>query len=135
MLIPLRPGELQRLIPAVATGTQFRVALGNPQEVLQRLMIAAIGGVITLLISQSQMASRWGPFWLVTGVVFLLYVLWGPILQAGQKNATLGVPMTVRTSRSRQLWLPGCHGCRTQAGGLKPAGNLLQTFQSCNITF
>ena len=89
MLIPLRPGELQRLIPAVGTGNQFRVSLGKPQEVLQRLMIAAIGGVITLLISQSQMSSRWGPFWLVTGVVFLLYVLWGPILQAGQRNATL----------------------------------------------
>ena len=89
MLIPLRPGELQRLIPAVATGNQFRVSLGKPQEVLQRLMVAAIGGVITLLISQSQMSSRWGPFWLVTGVVFLLYVLWGPILQAGQRNATL----------------------------------------------
>ena len=89
MLIPLRPGELQRLIPAVATGNQFRVCLGKPQQVLQRLMIAAIGGVITLLISQSQMSSRWGPFWLVTGVVFLLYVLWGPILQAGQRNATL----------------------------------------------
>ena len=89
MLIPLRPGELQRLIPAVATGNQFRVSLGKPQEVLQRLMIAAIGGVITLLISQSQMSSRWGPFWLVAGVVLLLYVLWGPILQAGQRNATL----------------------------------------------
>ena len=89
MLIPLRPGELERLIPAVATGNQFRVALGKPQVVLQRVMIAAIGGVITLLISQNQMASRWGPFWLVVGVVFLLYVLWGPILQAGQRNATL----------------------------------------------
>ena len=89
MLIPLRPGELQRLIPAVATGSQFRAALGSPREILQRVMVAAIGGVFTLLISQSQMASRWGPFWLVTGVVFLLYVLWGPILQAGQRNATL----------------------------------------------
>ena len=89
MLIPLRPGELQRLIPAVATGSQFRAALGSPREILQRVMVAAIGGVITLLISQSQMASRWGPFWLVTGVVFLLYVLWGPIVQAGQRNATL----------------------------------------------
>ena len=89
MLIPLRPGELQRLIPAVATGSQFRAALGSPREILQRVMVAAIGGVITFLISQSQMASRWGPFWLVTGVVFLLYVLWGPILQAGQRNATL----------------------------------------------
>ena len=89
MLIPLRPGELQRLIPAVATGSQFRAALGSPREILQRVMVAAIGGVITLLISQSQMASRWGPFWLVAGVVFLLYVLWGPIVQAGQRNATL----------------------------------------------
>ena len=89
MLIPLRPGELERLIPAVATGNQFRAALGKPQVVLQRVMIAAIGGVITLLISQNQMASRWGPFWLVVGVVFVLYVLWGPILQAGQRNATL----------------------------------------------
>ena len=89
MLIPLRPGELQRLIPAVATGSQFRAALGSPREILQRVMVAAIGGVITLLISQSQMASRWGPFWLVAGVGFLLYVLWGPIVQAGQRNATL----------------------------------------------
>ena len=88
MLIPLRPGELQRLIPAVATGTQFRVALGNPQEVLQRLMIAAIGGVITFLIyNQAQLGSRWGPVWLVISVVFFLYVLWGPIVQAGQRNA------------------------------------------------
>ena len=76
---PLRPGELQRLIPAVATGTQFRVSLGNPQEVLQRLMIAAIGGVITFLIyNQAQLGSRWGPVWLVISVVFFLYVLWGP---------------------------------------------------------
>ena len=80
MLIPLRPGELQRLIPAVATGNQFRFALGNPQEVLQRLMIAAIGGVITFLIyNQAQLGSRWGPVWLVISVVFFLYVLWGPI--------------------------------------------------------
>ena len=89
MLIPLRPGELQRLIPAVATGNQFRATLGSPREILQRVMISAIGGVITLLISQSQMTSRWGPFWLIAGVVFLLYILWGPILQAGQRNATL----------------------------------------------
>ena len=89
MLIPLRPGELQRLIPAVATGNQFRSTLGSPQEILQRVMISAIGGVITLLISQSQMTSRWGPFWLIAGVVFLLYILWGPILQAGQRNAAL----------------------------------------------
>ena len=60
MLIPLRPGELHRLIPAVATGQQFKASLGNPRKVLQRVLIATIGGVITLLISQSQLSSRWG---------------------------------------------------------------------------
>ena len=89
MLIPLRPGELQTLIPAVATGTQFRFALGDPRKILQRLLISVIGGVITLLISQSLSFNRWGSVWLVTGFVLILYILWGPILEAGRRNATL----------------------------------------------
>ena len=89
MLIPLRPGELQRLIPAVATGTQFSATLGDPRKILQRVLIAAIGGVITLLISQSQFSNRWGSIWLLIGVALLLYVLWGPILEAGRRNAAL----------------------------------------------
>ena len=90
MLIPLRPGELQRLIPAVATGTQFAAASGDPRKILQRVLIAAIGGVISFLIyNQAQLGSRWGPFWLLLSVVFFLYVLWGPILEAGRRNATL----------------------------------------------
>ncbi len=89
MLIPLRPGELNRLIRAVATGQQFRASLGNPRKILQRLLIASIGGVITLLISQSQLSSRWGSILLIIGVVFFLYILWGPIVEAGKKNAVL----------------------------------------------
>ena len=89
MLIPLRPGELTRLIPAVATGPQFNACSGNPRKILQRVLIAVIGGVISLLLSQSLFSSRWGPVWLVVGFVFLLYLLWGPILEAGQRNATL----------------------------------------------
>ncbi|MAN19219.1 hypothetical protein SynA1825c_01528 [Synechococcus sp. A18-25c] len=89
MLIPLRPGELQRLIPAVATGTQFQAMVGDPRKILQRLLISGIGGVITLLISQSLSFNRWGSVWLVAGVVLLLYILWGPILEAGRRNATL----------------------------------------------
>ena len=89
MLIPLRPGELQTLIPAVATGTQFRFALGDPRKILQRLLISGIGGVITLLISQSLSFNRWGSVWLIAGVVLLLYILWGPILEAGRRNASL----------------------------------------------
>ncbi|MEC7896939.1 MAG: hypothetical protein VX628_04650 [Cyanobacteriota bacterium] len=89
MLIPLRPGELQRLIPAVATGTPFQAMVGDPRKILQRLLISGIGGVITLLISQSLSFNRWGSVWLVAGVVLLLYILWGPILEAGRRNATL----------------------------------------------
>ncbi|MCP9848769.1 hypothetical protein [Cyanobium sp. Morenito 9A2] len=89
MLLPLKTGELQRLIPAIATGPQFNACTGDPRKILQRVLIAVIGGVLALLFAQGQFSSTWGPVWLVVGFVFLLYVLWGPILEAGQRNATL----------------------------------------------
>ncbi|MFN5162650.1 MAG: hypothetical protein ACK5FE_16230 [Cyanobacteriota bacterium] len=90
MLIPLKPGELSRLIPAVATGPQFNACSGNPQKLLQRVLISVIGGVITLLISQTLLfSSQVAPITLVAGFIFLLYVLWGPIVEAGRRNATL----------------------------------------------
>ncbi|MFM7086203.1 MAG: hypothetical protein ACKOXO_04320 [Cyanobium sp.] len=90
MLIPLREGELFRLIPAVATGPQFGACSGDPRKILQRVLISVIGGVIALLISQTLLfASQIGPVFLVAGFVFLLYVLWGPILEAGRRNASL----------------------------------------------
>ncbi len=79
------------MIPAVATGNQFKSALGNPQKILQRVMVSSIGGVITLLISQSQVASQFYALWLILGVMFLLYILWGPIIEAGQINSRLRV--------------------------------------------
>ena len=87
MLLPIKRTELDKLIPSVATGKQFNSALGNPQKIFQRIMISAIGGVITLLISQSQVTSQFYSLWLVLGVVFLLYILWGPILEASRKNS------------------------------------------------
>jgi hypothetical protein len=90
MLIPLRPGELPRLIPAVATGPQFTACSGNPRKLLQRVLISVIGGVITLLISQTlAFRSQFAPVLLVAGVALLLYVLWGPIVEAGRRNAAL----------------------------------------------
>ena len=90
MLIPLRPGELQRLVPAVASGPQFNACSGNPRKLLQRVLIAVIGGVISLLISQSMpISGQAHSVMLVVGFVFFLYLLWGPILEAGQRNASL----------------------------------------------
>jgi len=87
MLIPIKQNYIDKLIPSVATGKQFNAALGNPQKIFQRVLISAIGGVITLLISQSQVTSQFYSLWLVLGVVFLLYILWGPILEASRKNS------------------------------------------------
>jgi len=89
VLIPIPAEEMQQLIPPVASGPQFRVCSGNARTVLQRLLIAAIGGVISLLIAQSQLNSRWGHAWLIIGFVFLLYILWGPILEGGRRNSQL----------------------------------------------
>ncbi|KGG12411.1 MULTISPECIES: hypothetical protein [Prochlorococcus] len=89
MIIKLKPGELQKLIPAVATGKQFNSSSGDPQKILQRFMISSIGGVLILLISQSQVTSQLYPFWLILGVSCLLYILWGPILEASLKNSEL----------------------------------------------
>ena len=89
MLLPLKPGELQRLIPAVASGPQFNKCSGTPQQLLQRLLVSSIGGVIPLLLAQGGFGSRWASIWLVVGLVMLLYVLWGPIVQAGSRNAQL----------------------------------------------
>ena len=89
MLFNLKPGELEKLIPAVATGNQFNAASGDPRKLLQRILISSIGGVITLLISQSQVTSQFYSLWLILGVAILLYILWGPILEASQKNSEL----------------------------------------------
>tara|TARA_Y100001968_G_scaffold101168_1_gene91095 strand:- start:609 stop:1259 length:651 start_codon:yes stop_codon:yes gene_type:complete len=89
MLIPIRPGELEKLIPGVATGNQFKSAMGNPRKILQKIMISSIGGVITLLISQSQVTSQFYSLWLILGVVFLLYILWSPIYEASRTNAKI----------------------------------------------
>ena len=87
MLIPVSTAQLSRLIPSVATGNQFKYALGDPRKILQRLIISVIGGVINFLLSGQLYGSQTSSFWLVLSVLFFLYILWGPILEASRKNA------------------------------------------------
>ncbi|MFM7732998.1 MAG: hypothetical protein ACKO6F_05975 [Cyanobium sp.] len=90
MLIPVSPAEFSRLIPAVATGPQFNACSGDPRKLLQRVLISVIGGVLTLLVSQTlAFNSRFSSLWLVAGVALVLYILWGPILEASRRNAAL----------------------------------------------
>jgi hypothetical protein len=90
MLIPVSPSEFSRLIPPVATGPQFNACSGDPRKLLQRLLVSVIGGVLLLLVSQTlAFNSRYSAVWLVAGVITVLYILWGPIVEAGRRNATL----------------------------------------------
>jgi hypothetical protein len=74
----------------VATGPQFNACCSDPRRLLQRLLISLIGGVLLLLVSQTlAFNSRFSSLWLVAGVITVLYILWGPIVEAGRRNATL----------------------------------------------
>tara|TARA_Y100001978_G_C23670817_1_gene423657 strand:+ start:944 stop:1600 length:657 start_codon:yes stop_codon:yes gene_type:complete len=86
MLIPINSNQVSKLIPSVATGGQFKYALGNPRKILQRLIISSIGGVITFLISVSQDRNQTYSLWLLLCVMFFLYILWGPILESSKRN-------------------------------------------------
>jgi len=86
MLIPISNNQVSKIIPSVATGGQFKYALGDPRKILQRLIISSIGGVITFLISVSQDRNQTYSLWLLLCVLFFLYILWGPIVEASKKN-------------------------------------------------
>ena len=60
--------------------------MGDPRKILQRLIISSVGGVITFLISVSQDRNQTYSLWLLLCVLFFLYILWGPILEASRKN-------------------------------------------------
>ena len=86
MLIPINNNQVSKIVPSVATGGQFKYALGDPRKILQRLIISSIGGVITFLISVSQDRNQTYSLWLLLCVLFFLYILWGPILEASRRN-------------------------------------------------
>ena len=61
MLIPINSNQISKLIPAVATGSQFNYALGNPRKILQRVIVSSVGGFISLIISST--GDQTNNFW------------------------------------------------------------------------
>lgn len=86
MLIPLTRQTFQELIPAVATGVQYKYCWGKPPDFLRRMLISAVI-VILVLVIYSFVGSDVGPLVLITGLIAGLYWLWGPILWASLRNA------------------------------------------------
>ena len=86
MLIPLTRETFQELIPAVATGAQYKYIWGKPPDFLRRMLISAVI-VILVLVVYSFVGADVGPLVLITGLIAGLYWLWGPILWASLQNA------------------------------------------------
>ncbi|MEG4225728.1 phosphate ABC transporter permease [Microcoleus sp. N9_B2] len=86
MLIPLTQETFKELIPAVATGAQYKYIWGKPPDFLRRMLISAVS-VVFLLVVYNFVGSDVGPLVLITGLIAGLYWLWGPILWASLRNA------------------------------------------------
>ncbi len=86
MLIPLTRETFQELIPAVATGAQYKYIWGKPPDFLRRMLISAVS-VVLLLVLYNFAGSDVGPLVLITGLIAGLYWMWAPILWASLKNA------------------------------------------------
>ncbi|WP_377479244.1 MAG: phosphate ABC transporter permease [Microcoleus anatoxicus] len=86
MLIPLTRETFQELIPAVATGAQYKYFWGKPPDFLRRMLISAVI-VVLLVVIYNFAGSDVGPLVLITGLIAGLYWLWGPIFWASLKNA------------------------------------------------
>ena len=86
MLIPLTRETFQELIPAVATGTQYKYIWGKPPDFLRRMLISAVA-VVFLVIIYNFAGSDVGPLVLIAGLIAGLYWMWAPILWASLKNA------------------------------------------------
>ncbi|MCU0545252.1 MAG: phosphate ABC transporter permease [Oscillatoriaceae cyanobacterium Prado104] len=86
MLIPLTRETFQELIPAVATGAQYKYIWGKPPDFLRRMLISAVI-VVFLLLVYKVVGADVAPLVLIAGLIAGLYWLWGPVLWASLRNA------------------------------------------------
>lgn len=85
MLIPLTREKFEQLIPAIATGSQYKYSWGKPRDVILRLLISVV--VPLLLYLLHFLLPDFDGLISVLGIIAGLYVLWGPILRSSLKNA------------------------------------------------
>lgn len=85
MLVPLTRKTFEELIPAIATGAQYRYCWGKLPEVLRRALIS-FGGVLLLTLISVFWDYSWRPFFVIAGIFVGLYWLWAPIAVAGRIN-------------------------------------------------
>ncbi|GAB4139268.1 MAG: hypothetical protein Fur0046_14340 [Cyanobacteria bacterium J069] len=88
MLTPLTEDVFKQLIPAVATGQQYRYYWGKFQDVLSRVLISVVGGLLGLVLRAVLPANFWFEILeFSVAIVAGFYWLWGPAYKAGRRNA------------------------------------------------
>jgi hypothetical protein len=85
MLIPLTRKKFEDLMPLIATGDQYRYCWGSPTDLLQRLLISAVGssvaGAMWWILN-----FKYGSVFLIIGLVFIMYWFWSPVYWASRRN-------------------------------------------------
>lgn len=86
MLIPLRKEALNDMIPAIATGTQYKYYWANFSTLLKNLFISLIGVLIFWLLGTIFGEATEGISLILT-VTAGLYWLWSPVYWASVRNS------------------------------------------------
>ena len=89
MLIPLTRKTVETLIPAVATGDQYKHYWGKPQDLLKRLLISVTALIVVLVIGAATRDNEISGFCrFIFGIATGLYWFWYPIYGASLRNRT-----------------------------------------------
>ena len=86
MLKPLTREKMEQLIPLIATGEQYRYYWGKWSDLLNRLLISAVG-IVVVLILDVLFGDGGEALILLLGGIIALYWLWFPVYQASMRNA------------------------------------------------
>lgn len=87
MLVPITRTTLEDVIPAIATGDQYKHYWGNIQDLLKKLLISFVAVVVLFLVG-SLLGSQVQDLLLLPYVIAGLYWFWGPVYGASLRNAS-----------------------------------------------
>ncbi len=85
MLMPLTRETFERLVPLIATGTQYKYYWGKWQDFLRRLLVSFVALTITWLIGKF-LGSGGESIKLIFDAIAGLYWLWCPVYLASIRN-------------------------------------------------
>ena len=87
MLVPITRQTFEDLIPAVATGEQYKYCWGKPRDFLKRLLVSAVCLAVWIFLEYNVEGDALKILVLITGIISCLYWLWMPVWEASWLNA------------------------------------------------